>query len=53
MRRKTVMWPTAAARKEWEQFDREVDQVLESVLAGGIGRKMKSMSTIIWNMGVE
>lgn len=53
MRKKLVMWPTTAARKEWEQFDREVDQVLESVLAGDIGRKMKAMSTIIWNMGAE
>lgn len=30
---------------------REVDQVLESL--HGIGRKIKAISTIIWNMGVE
>lgn len=50
---KLVLWPTAAARKDWESFDREIDQVLESVLTGDIGRKMKAMSTIIWNMGAE
>lgn len=43
----------AAARKDWESFDSEVDQVLESVLAGNSGRKMKAMSTIIWSMGAE
>lgn len=36
-----------------QQGDREIDQVLESVLAGDICRKIKAMSTIIWNMGVE
>lgn len=30
-RKKPVMWPTAAAREEWESFDEEVNQVLESV----------------------
>ncbi len=48
-----MLWPSAAARKDWETFDREIDQVLESVLAGDIGRKMEAMSTIIWNMGAE
>ncbi|KAJ8006925.1 hypothetical protein DPEC_G00112270 [Dallia pectoralis] len=52
-RKKLVLWPTAAARKDWESFDGEMDQVVESVLAGDIGRKIKAMSTIIWNMGVE
>lgn len=52
-RNKPVRWPSAAARKEWESFDREVDQILESVLIGDIGRKMKAMSTIIWSMGAE
>ncbi len=52
-KRKPVLWPSAAARKDWETFDREIDQVLDSVLTGDIGRKMEAMSTIIWNMGAE
>lgn len=52
-RKRPVYWPTAAARKEWESSDREVDQVLEAVLAGDIGRKVEALSTIIWTMGAD
>ena len=48
-----VSWPSVAARKEWESFDRDVDQILDSVLFGDIGKKFRTMSTIIWSMGAE
>lgn len=40
----------AVARKEWESFDGEFDQVLETVLASDIGRKVEALSTVIWTM---
>lgn len=49
LRKKLVAWQPAS-RKIREWFNREVDQVLESVLVGG---KMKVMSSLIWNMGEE
>lgn len=36
MRTDQVLWPLAEARKEREAFDREVDQVIEAILAGDI-----------------
>lgn len=50
-RKRAVNWPTAVARKEWKPFDREVDQVLEVVLASDVGRKVEALSTIIWTTG--
>ncbi len=48
-----VNWPAAGARKEWEMFDRDVDQVLETTLAGDVGKKFKAMASIIWNIGAD
>ena len=53
VRKERVNWPTAAARKEWEMFDRDVDQVLEAASAGDVGKKLKAMSSIIWSMGAD
>lgn len=46
-----MKWPAASAKREWEMFDLEVDQVLEATMAGYLRRKMKTMSKIIWTMG--
>lgn len=34
-------------------FDEEVDNVLEVTIAGEVGRKVKAMATLIYNMGSE
>jgi hypothetical protein len=48
-----VKWPNAAEKVKWQLFDEEVDKVLEVTLAGELYRKVKAMSTIIYNMGCE
>jgi hypothetical protein len=48
-----VKWPNAAEKVKWQLFDEEVDKVLEVTLAGELDRKVKAMSTIIYNMGCE
>lgn len=53
VRKERVNWPTATAKKEWEMFDRDVDQVLEAATAGHVGKKLKAMSSIIWSMGAD
>lgn len=46
-------WPAAVARKEWERFDHDVDEVLETALAGDVGKKLKAMASIIWSIGAD
>lgn len=53
VRKERVNWPAAGARKEWERFDHDVDQVLQSALAGDVGKKLKAMALIIWSIGVD
>lgn len=49
-KKRPVNWSTAGTRKEWESFDRELDQVLEAVL---LGWKVEALSTVIWTMGTD
>lgn len=51
--KQAINWPTTQARKEWERFDCEMNEVLEHVLAGELNRKMKAMASIIWSIGAE
>lgn len=46
-------WPAAVARKEWERFDHDVDEVLETALAGDVGKKLKAMASFIWSIGKD
>lgn len=48
-----VNWPAAAANKDWEMFDHDMDQVLEAVTAGDVGKKLRAMSSIIWSIGAD
>ncbi len=47
VRNEPVNWPAAVARKEWERFDHDVYEVLETDLAGDVGKKLKAMASII------
>lgn len=35
-----LRWPNVSAKKEWDMFDRDVDQVLEVTLAGDVGKNI-------------
>lgn len=50
-RRERIKWPRAVEKTAWQIFDEEVDSTLETTLAGGVDRKMKAMTTIVYNMG--
>lgn len=52
-RRERVEWPKASEKKAWQAFDDDVNSTLESVLAGGVDRKVEAMTTIIYSMGHE
>ncbi len=47
VRKEPMNWLAAVARKEWERFDHDVDEVLETALAGDVGKKLKAMASII------
>lgn len=47
-----VNWPLAAAKWGNVCFH-DVDQVSEAVLSGDVRKKLKAMSAIIWNTGVD
>lgn len=53
--KQAINWPVAYARKDWDRFEWEEDEVLEHILAGELNRKMKAMASIIiiWNIGAE
>ena len=46
-----VNLPPAAAKKEWEMFDHNMDQVLEAAIAGDVGKNLRAMSSINWSLG--
>ncbi|XP_069114421.1 uncharacterized protein [Argopecten irradians] len=52
-RRKRVKWPGSFNTVVWQQFDEDVDNILEAMLAGNIDRKVKGMATCIYSMGIE
>jgi hypothetical protein len=52
-RKKRVKWPKAVENKAWKAFEDETDIILEATLAGNINNKVKTMTTIIYTMGVE
>lgn len=39
----------AAAKKKWEMFDHNMDQVQGAVIAGDLGKKLRAISSIIWS----
>ena len=49
-RRKKINLLNSNAKGEWEQFDIDVDAVLNTNLAGSVDRKIEAMTAIIYNM---
>ncbi len=48
-----VKWPPMNDDNAWKAFEETTDKVLETTLAGSIGRKAESQSTIIHTIGRE
>ncbi|VDI54010.1 Hypothetical predicted protein [Mytilus galloprovincialis] len=53
IRRKRVKWPNNKSKSEWQQFDEDVDAILNTTLAGNIDRKIESMTSFIYNIGMD
>ncbi|CAC5407388.1 unnamed protein product [Mytilus coruscus] len=51
--RKRVKWPNNKSKREWQQFDEDVDEILNTTLAGNIDRKIESMTSFIYNIGMD
>lgn len=50
-RKQTIKWPPKNNKADWEQFDFDVDSILNTSLAGG--KKVEAMTTIMYNVGKE
>ncbi|VDI21701.1 Hypothetical predicted protein [Mytilus galloprovincialis] len=54
IRRKRVKWPNNKSKNEWQQFDEDVDAILNTTLAGNIDRrKIESMTSFIYNIDMD
>lgn len=51
--RRWIKWPAASMTSLWEQFDEDVNQILEATVKGEADRKLQAMTTIIVSMGAE
>lgn len=47
-----VKWPPASTR-EWQEFDDDVDGILEATMKGGANRKLQIMATMIISIATE
>lgn len=52
-RKERLQWPKATEVNVWQDFEHEVDLILESTLLGPAERKLKSMSHLIYSIGKE
>lgn len=48
-----IKWPHACKTADWEQFDEDVDKVLEVPVKGEVDRRLQAMTTIITSLGLE
>lgn len=48
-----VKWPQARKDKEWLQFDKDIDTILEATAKGEAGRRLKTITTVIISLAVE
>ncbi|XP_062568263.1 uncharacterized protein LOC134230448 [Saccostrea cucullata] len=53
IRKKKVKWPNSNNKSDWEQFDKDVDAILNTTLAGSIDRKIEAMTSIIYSVGLD
>lgn len=52
-RKQKIRWPPNNNKADWDQFDFDVDSILNTSLAGGIDKKVEAMATIMYNVGKE
>nr|XP_034324819.1 uncharacterized protein LOC117689102 [Crassostrea gigas] len=52
-RKQKIRWPPNNNKADWEQFNFDLDSILNTSLAGGIDRKVEAMATIMYNVGKE
>lgn len=48
-----MQWPQSSKKPEWQQFDEDVDQILEGTAKGDVDRRLKTIVTIIVNIAAE
>ncbi|XP_062585204.1 uncharacterized protein LOC134246875 [Saccostrea cucullata] len=53
IRKRKVKWPNSNNKSDWEQFDQDVDAILNTTLAGSIDRKIEAMTSIIYSVGLD
>lgn len=53
LEKKRIKWPQACKTTVWEQFDEDVDRVLEASAKGEVERKLQAMTTIIISLAQE
>lgn len=51
--RKQIKWPAANMTSLWNQFDIDVNQILEDTIRGDVDRKMQAMTMIIVSIASE
>ncbi len=51
--RRRIKWPAANMTSLWNQFDIDVDQILEATMRGDVDRKMQAMTTILVSIAAE
>ena len=48
-----IKWPQACKTTVWEQFDKDVDKVLEASMKGDVDQRLQAMTTIIISLAQE
>lgn len=48
-----VQWPPASKGSEWQQFDDDMDGILEATMKGGADRKLQTMATVVISIATE
>ena len=52
-KRGSIKWPQACKTTAWEQFDEDVDKVLEASVKGNVDWRLQAMTTIIISLAQE
>ena len=52
-RKPKIKWPPSSNKAEWERFDHDVDNILNTSSAGGVYKKIEGMATIMYNVGLD
>lgn len=52
-KRRWIKWPAATMKSLWNQFDNDVDQILEATTKGEASQKLQAMTAIIVGLAAE